>query len=347
MAYTCSQCSYVVSEDTNGKRLPWCPRCGADVKWCAASVLPASVEARQVAVAGAAAVTESVPASADVWPTDKDDAHLLASAAEDGGDDSGVTAEISQGDPEQVYTARILWQALAWLCALVTLGIVGITLYCYLKPVGKNPPSTTTMLGIVALFGLLGCGAIFVGLRLRGLKYLVFPDRLVEVQGGKVTTVRWDRIREVFHLAHRVRHSYRIVARSGQEINVTGDICSHNQLGELICERAAEMLFPEAWRQLEQGRNLSFGPITMDRAGLDYKGQRLPWQSIAMTFGFDPNAFPQTGIMGAMSDAYNIHLKITPTCTVDLGDIPNYRLFEKLVSCIYPACLPAEKAAGS
>jgi hypothetical protein len=250
--------------------------------------------------------------------------------------DSSVPADEHSADgSERVFRSKLRWQVAAWVCALVCFGIVGVAVSQLVNPPKNKPPQTEAIYGVATLFGIGALVAIYVGIRLHGLKYLVFPGHLAAVDAGSSTTIRWGQIREVFHAVHPAWRKYTIVTRAGKRLTLTGDTKDHTVLGDLIAERVAEVLLPEASRQLSEGRTLTFGPIQLSRAGLQCHGQYLPWHHVpTLTFGLNPRPSKGTSMVSNM-----IHLRLTPGCQVEMGEIPNYPLFEKLVRQLHPTCL--------
>jgi hypothetical protein len=107
--------------------------------------------------------------------------------------DPSPSTVTSSAAPEHVFAGKILWQIVACVCALVCFGIVAIAVNQYLGPPGRNRPTLPTVLGITGLFGVAGLVALYVAFRIRGLKYFVYPDRLVQHDGGKANVMRWTR----------------------------------------------------------------------------------------------------------------------------------------------------------
>src|SRR5262249_6022932 len=155
----------------------------------------------------------------------------------------------------------------------------------------------------------------------KGQRYLLYPGQFVVQGGGERTVLRWDQIREVFHVFHPAWRQFQIVSYK-TTLTITGETKDHCALGEAIAREVAGRLLPDAWRRLEQGESLSFGPIRMSRAGLECHHQSIPWHQIAtFTFGLNLNA-----CKGGRSSKM-IHLRLTPACQVALNEVPNYRLF--------------------
>src|SRR5207245_2253538 len=157
----------------------------------------------------------------------------------------------------------------------------------YIHPPPKKP-RPESLFGVMALFGVGGLVAVYVAIGLRGLRYLVFPGHLVAVQGSKRTVLRWDQIREVYQFVHPAWKKYNVVTRIGKTLTITGDTRGHTRLGDHIAERVAEILLPGALKRLEDGQTLSFGPLSISRAGIECNGELVPWHHIGtLTFGLD------------------------------------------------------------
>ena len=85
------------------------------------------------------------------------------------------------------------------------------------------------------------------------------------------------------------------------------------------------MLLPAACHELESGRDVRFGPLWVNQAGVLVDGYLEPWHRIGvLTFGRRPNPPRGTSRVSNM-----MHLRLG-TSWVEVGDIPNYRLFEEL-----------------
>src|SRR5262249_47398344 len=96
--------------------------------------------------------------------------------------------------------------------------------------------------------------------------------------------------------------------RDPGEMTLTGEIKDHTKLGDLISERVADFLLPDALRRLEEGQRLGFGPVAISRAGLTVHSQQAPWQQI-VTLSFGLNPYP---VKGTFRHSNMIHLRISP-----------------------------------
>jgi hypothetical protein len=231
------------------------------------------------------------------------------------------------------FGCKPIWPAISFLCMIVCLGIVAIAVFQLMHPHGRK----STQTGIYGVIGLFGIGVLvtaYVCFRLCGQKYRVFPDRLVAWQAFRPTTFRWDQIREVFQNVHPAWITYRVVTSGGREFTLRGETKNHKRLGEIIAGRVASRLLPAAMKELEAGRDIRLGPLRVSAAGVTIDGQLEPWHRIGpITFGMDPNPKRGTSLRSAM-----VHARIGGFW-VELGDIPNYRLFEELAGQMFPACV--------
>jgi hypothetical protein len=233
--------------------------------------------------------------------------------------------EPASDGPAEIFRAKLVWQAAAWLTALMCLGIVLVAISQLLHP----PRSKSTQTGIYGVMGLFSIGvfaAAYVGYRLAGQKFAVFADRLVAWQHFQPTTFRWDQIREVYRAAHRGGWSrYRVVTRLGQELTFGSETTNYQRLGDLISVHVAALTLPGALRELEAGRDVRLGPLRICGEGVIMDGELEPWQRIGLlTLVLNPRPKPGTTLISNM-----LHVQIGDTL-VEVGAIPNYRLFEEL-----------------
>ncbi len=317
MPPTCKQCTYVVAVQPGERLPPWCPRCGADLKVAAPE--PVAAAPRKVP----AAETQESPVAAREC---RGPAPLLPAAPPE------TVPAAPPAEPGEVFTTKLIWQAAAWACTLVCLGIVAIAASQAINPPPGRSDQRDAIYGCMGLFGIGALVAGFVGVRFAGQKYQVFADRIVEWQFFKPTTYRWDQIREVYQAFHPAWTTYRVVARQG-EFTLRGELKNHRRLGELISGHLASLLLPEALRELGTGRDVRFGPLRVTAGGVVVNGLLEPWHRIGvLSFGLNPNPKPGTSTVSNM-----VHLRLG-SAWVEMGDIPNYRLFELLAQHLFPAC---------
>jgi Family of unknown function (DUF6585) len=319
MAVQCRKCPYVVSAQPGERQPPWCPRCGANLQELASAAMPALVGAAVGREAPRHAASDTPVSTPWTEPAPRDPEPMAHEAAE--------------GDAGEIFASKWVWHGVAWLCVLVCLGIVAIAGWQLLHP-PRGKPIQNGVYGVIGLFSIATLVAAYVALRLAGQKYAVFADRLVEWQWFAPTTIRWDQIREVFQDAHPGWTKYRVVTRFGRVLTIAGETRQHKRLGDLIAGYVAALKLPVVWPELEAGRDVVMGPLRISGAGVTIDGQLEPWHRIGvLTFGLNPNSKPGTSRVSRM-----LHVRIG-SFWVELGDIPNYRLFEELARRLFPACV--------
>jgi len=335
MALACKKCPYVVSVPPGEKPPPWCPRCGSDLK--AAEAVQARPSAtKPVSAWDATAPTGAVEAKTSAVVDEK--ARPLASSpgASEPTPAPVLTSDIPSPAPikEELFRGNLLWQAAGVLSLLLCLGIVAIAASQLIQP-RPGKPIQTGVYGVLGLFGIGALVAAYVTYRLLGQKYKVSDDGLVEWQSFVPTRYRWEQIGEVFMHAQITWTNYRVVTRGGRDFTIRGEISRHKKLGEIIAARVAQLLLPEALRELEAGRELKFGPLRISRAGVVVGGQLEPWHRIGILSPcLNPNPKMGTSIVSNM-----LHLRIG-TSWVELSEVPNFRLFEEIAGRLFPNAVP-------
>jgi Family of unknown function (DUF6585) len=333
MSLQCSKCPYVVTVSPGEKRPPWCPRCGADLKEAA----PAPVPVAAPAIANSAAVPSSSHARSDMpvaceAPSTPPPVPLDALMASAPVDDVGVSPE------GELFGPKPLWPAVGALCAIVCYGIAIIAARAVVDPPAGQPAQLGAY-GVLGMFSIAGFIATYVTFRLCGQKFAVYPDHLVEWQRFQPTTIRWEQIRDVFELAHPAWKKYRIHLRGGRVLTITGETKNHERLGELIGARVAARRLPSVAEELAAGRTVRFGPLQVSQGGVQIDREFEPWHRIGvLTFAMNP-----TPIRGSSMVSNMIHVRIG-SALVELGDIPNYRLFVELARRMYPASVAEQPA---
>jgi uncharacterized protein DUF6585 len=241
------------------------------------------------------------------------------------------------GEPEQVHRVKSSILRTAWLVALAGLGPAAMAFYFLWQPFGTNPPPREVM--VIGGSAFVAMSVILAGLALwvRPLKYLVFPEALVQMHHGKTTLFRWDDISEVFE-GGTAASRYRILA-AGRKHTIVSIVQHHQELGDTIVSRVTDRIVPQAQRVFEKGGAIAFGPLSISPDLLIYKDKQLAWSQI-----------------GRMEIIYNPQMKNTQLevrldgqlrtwCSVPVRTIPNLRVFAALVQRAYPS-FPGMSGSG-
>jgi hypothetical protein len=323
MALECKKCPYVVAVQPGEKAPPWCPRCGSDLKPATPVVAATAV----TEVAGFPAPNGELPTRSAVREESPESVPVESTLP-------SLPEEEASDTPEEVFPCKLIWPMVACVCAIVCLGIVTIAVSQFINPPPLRKSTPAGLYGVMGMFAIGALVSLYVGFRLAGQKYAVLPDQLIEWQCFKPTVFRWDQIREVYQNVHPGWTTYRVVTRLGREFTLRSEIKNHKRLGELISGRVAARMLPAAVRELEAGRDVRFGPLCVSSAGVVIDGQLEPWQRIGeLTYGMNP--IPKRGTSRVSS---MVHVRIGSS-RIELGDIPNFRLFEELARRLVLACV--------
>lgn len=101
---------------------------------------------------------------------------------------------------------------------------------------------------------------------------------------------RWDQITHVRrNIIHRYRngvptgstHDYSVRRKDGCEIGLhSNNIADMNKLGNTISEETTRILLPLAVESYNQGQAVVFGSFVVDKQGLKWGQELIPWQHI-------------------------------------------------------------------
>lgn len=330
MLLECTSCPFHANIDAGERRPPWCPRCGADLKQAAASQATTATGVAGVLDPARLAAAAGTPATAAVVAT----AAELPAARRSAGKDSTTQTPIAtdavppgrhddDGAAGEVFRCNPIWLLLAGVCVLACLGI---TLAAASQLPHPRKGQEVGLCGCLGMFGLFTLAAGYVGFRLAGQKYAVFPDRLVEWQSFKPRSYRWDQVREIYQETHRNgKTTYMVLTSVGRAFTVRGEIWNYKRLGAIISERIVERVLPAVLAALEAGGNVMLGPLRITSAGVVVEGQLEPWHRIGIpTFRLNPLVNKERNQVSNM-----MHVQIGGSM-VDLGEIPNYGLLRAL-----------------
>jgi membrane protein YdbS with pleckstrin-like domain len=242
------------------------------------------------------------------------------------------------GTADEIYPGSTFRQLLSCVLFVVCLGIAGCAAYAVVNQPNKNPLPALTVIG---MFTFAGLACLWYALKLRELSYLVFPDALVEKHGSETQIIPWDKIREVHQTMHPAWKNYRLVTRKGFDIEFTGNVKNYRALGDRIEEKVVQKLLPAALVEVEQGKSLRFGPLTVSRAALQFDGHTAGWNQVSMVVGLNHER-DQLNRRSQLMHLF-VHSPVrSKAFKVEVGKIPNYCLLIELVRRNWPQCLPPE-----
>jgi hypothetical protein len=185
--------------------------------------------------------------------------------------------ESALGEPEQVHrvSARVLW--LCWLAAVACLLAAALVVQRLSKPFATNGP----LLEVMLLGGAFLTGGLVLSvmaLRLHTFAYLVFPDGLVHVRGGRRTVSRWDEITGIFETRMYGGSCSRIVLSDGRARRIASMLKNHKELEATILARVTKGVTAKA-SSFEMD---NFVPAPRERAPApdDKQRRQVAWSQI-------------------------------------------------------------------
>ncbi|MCP5094716.1 MAG: hypothetical protein GY943_04100 [Chloroflexi bacterium] len=143
--------------------------------------------------------------------------------------------------------------------------------------------------GIGAFFGAL-CVWWFIGTyRNKDMQVLVFKEGLAYTKQELTNIVRWPDITAVYqnvtkHYRNGIytgtTHVYTIQCANGQKYTFNDALAKVENLGNTIQQEAFRHIFPRLIEQYNAGQTVSFGKLSISKAGIANKKETLPWNKI-------------------------------------------------------------------
>jgi len=209
--------------------------------------------------------------------------------------DELLAGEINLG-PKQAEFGASVWGRLLRACFATLLAVLGGIILVRLITMITEGEWENLSEGVFVLFLILGCAAALLwSARNAGrIRVEVYADGLVHRVGSSTHTCRWEDILVVteirlgfadFHeglhgvMTHQT-HAFHLHLRSGQVIALQDYISGLTRLGYMIKEATLPRLVAASLSDLDQGRPINFGPITLYPDGMEVKGKRLAWEEI-------------------------------------------------------------------
>lgn len=239
--------------------------------------------------------------------------------------DSSLYDPQSLADTYELGAIRQQFKPLIWIYLLIfsILPIFMMVTTCSMFA-GSSPSAMVGWLPFAIIFILVSGTILALVYRARKRYIYVCERGLLAIRSKGVEAIRWDEIAVVWHKVARnknsVTHSYSIQRKDGSSFKLGMFLSSNSQLGEIIQEEVARLLFPGVQAAFEQGRPLIFGPLILDRSGLTCREKFLPWNEIERI------KFTTDHVSIKARD------KFFAWANVRYGDVPNLRLFEKLTN---------------
>lgn len=180
----------------------------------------------------------------------------------------------------------------AVLFGLVGLGSCGVALLAAVGATSGEDGALLAGLCVGAFSLLMWGGAAWMtrtALRKQKDRVVVFDTGLVRASGSKNEVVRWDELATVFQdITHyyrygvrtRTRHVYTLFTRDNRKVLLTDSIVNVEALGNTIQQEVTRRLLPQYTQAYNSGGSVTFGRFTLNKAGLSYGGETIPWEQV-------------------------------------------------------------------
>lgn len=200
-------------------------------------------------------------------------------------DDPEPTPEVrALGRPERIIHTRTGQSLLIALVRLFAGGsawilIVAAAIGCGAYLIPSQPPLAYTLIAVGALVGLV---MAVLGRQVADWpeRYYVFREAFAHPHpDGQWSIVRWDEVVEVTPVGG-VCPTAELALTDGTVLRVPATSGSRTDFREEIEKRTHPHALTDATSAWDAGETVFFGPLGVDRDGLEYNGRRLAWDEV-------------------------------------------------------------------
>lgn len=119
--------------------------------------------------------------------------------------------------------------------------------------------------------------------------YLICTDGFLRVRPlafqGRSLAIHWRQPSEYYTDGYRLKLTVQDEAESGQSRSVlivpVGNYGRRrSEMSDVIIDRVAQRVRPQAIQRFTRGEPLAFGPFTVSLNGIQYKEQSFPWRNL-------------------------------------------------------------------
>ena len=144
-----------------------------------------------------------------------------------------------------------------------------------------------TIIGLV--LAAVGGYLLFSTLRARDLRAWLFTDGLAYRERGQMRVIRWDEIGWVWQRITRryvngvpvgTDYRYTLQRLDGEKFTLNPRLAKIGELGNHLQQELFRRLFPQAVEAYNSGQELSFGKLSLSRAGISNGKETLPWEQV-------------------------------------------------------------------
>lgn len=189
-------------------------------------------------------------------------------------------------------------------------------------------PGYDRLMRMVLGIGCIPIGFIFLWLALfsdYSLCVFFFSEGLAKIQRENLESASWSQITDFWYEKHQSNAdtppTYAFALRNdlGERIEIKDTLSNHNyaRLGALIEEETFRRLFPRLAGNVAQGRTVEFGPLAINKDGIEYAGSLALWQDVI-------------AVSASGEHCYINRCGCNSPWRIAISEIPNYKVFETL-----------------
>ncbi len=191
------------------------------------------------------------------------------------------------GNPLNEHPAA---QGRAWF-SVILVGAAGMAaLGCAVIAIASGDTSTGVIAGLVAV-ALIGLVAFLAyrAYQQRGTHVVVLEKGLARVGGKQTAVIPWDDVQAVWqavtvHYTNGIKtgttHVYTAQTKDGQQHRFNDGVKNVETLGNTIQKEVTARLMPRYVDAYNKGGTLTFGKLTLNKAGLSNGRETIPWGEV-------------------------------------------------------------------
>ncbi|MBO0780124.1 MAG: hypothetical protein J2P37_14970 [Ktedonobacteraceae bacterium] len=239
-----------------------------------------------------------------------------------------VASAYQLGEPQEAFHVKHTVTTVAWGIGTAVGGATMI--FSALQTIGSTGegPGFILVLAMGILLLILSILTWLLPLFYRSWHIYVCSNGFLFMHGQQIEVSRWDQIEAIWQrmkIDHRngtntiTSYKYTIRRQDGAQIVLTSRFRNIARFGQRLRQEVTNCLLPRAIDEYNAGQTLTFGPLSINSAGISNGKNLLPWQQIKSVDEKDSTLWIKKA--GKWLDWANIQI----------AKIPNFCVFMALV----------------
>jgi hypothetical protein len=216
-------------------------------------------------------------------------------------------------------------------------GIFGCLGLGFLAMAASRPETNTLSPGLVCFLGAVGT-AVYVSLAPpQGARQIELDAEGFRWEDGAgMHRAKWDDVLAAKRALKSVVNGFvrsastTLFLRGGHEVLLDYALEGYDELADLVQRLRATQVLLELLREVENGRPVAFGPLSVDRSGVECQGRHRPWGTFE--YAFDSGRF----VLVPAGDDFGWHDRLE----VSVADVPDALALEQLLAHFQPPANP-------